>query len=142
MGPNTPDFTWPDFDHWQAAFAAARLFPARWEGLHRAPPPHTPEAVAYRLRKRGLLIEWLDMLARRSTAHAHFTRRGIRAWVARQDTRQPCPACEPFNLREVGATLDGMPPFHPGCRCVLMAMPEKPAGRRRKSYERWRPRTE
>jgi hypothetical protein len=133
MATTTPDFAWPDFDRWQAAFAAAHVFPARWEGLHRIPPAHTPEAEAYRLRKLALLVEWLDMLARRSTAHAHFTRQGIRARVARQDTRLPCPACEPFNTREVGTESDAMPPFHPGCRCVLVAIPVKPAGRRRKS---------
>jgi len=138
MATSTPDFAWPDFDRWQAVFAAARLFPARWEGLHRAPPADTPEAEAYRRRKHDLLVEWLDMLARRSTAHAHFTRQGIRTRVARQDTRLPCPACEPFNLREAGITLDAMPPFHPGCRCVLVAIPEEPAGRRRKPYERSR----
>ena len=130
------DFEWPDFDRWQVAFAAACIFPARWEGLHRAPEAHTPEAKAYRLRKLGLLAEWLDMLTHRSAAHAHFTRRGIRARVARQDTRLPCPACEPFNMREVGATLDAMPPFHPGCRCVLVAIPEEPVRRRRKTYRR------
>ena len=139
MSTSSPDFEWPDFDRWQAAFAAARIFPVRWEGLHRAPAAHTPEAEAYRFRKISLLVEWLDMLARRSAAHAHFTRQGVRARVARQDTRLPCPACEPFNMREVGATLDAMPPFHPGCRCVLVAIPEEPAGRRRKADQRSRP---
>lgn len=147
-GPTLPtmpttlqDFAWPDFDRWQAAFAAAHVFPARWEGLHRIPPADTPEAEGYRLRKLALLVEWLDMLARRSTVHAHFARQGIRARVVRQDTRLPCPACEPFNTREVGTEPDAMPPFHPGCRCVLVAIPVEPAGRRRKSYERARPRT-
>jgi hypothetical protein len=136
----TPDFVWPDFDRWQATFAAARTFPARWEGLHRVPSAHTPEAEAYRLRKLGLLAEWLDMLARRSTVRAHFARQGIRARVARQDMRLPCPACDPLNAREVGAGLAAMPPFHPGCRCVLVAIPPESAGRRRRSYERPRPR--
>jgi hypothetical protein len=134
--PSTPDFLWPDFDRWQAAFAAARIFPPRWEGLHRAPPADTPEADAYRLRKLGLLAEWQDMLARRSTTRAHFARQGIRARVARQDMRLPCPACDPFNTREVGAQLEAIPPFHPGCRCVLLAIPMARVSRRRKSYER------
>jgi hypothetical protein len=82
------------------------------------------------------------MLARRSTVHAHFARQGIRARVARQDMRLPCPACEPFNTREVGAELEAIPPFHPGCRCVLVAIPVEPTGRHRKSYERPRPRTD
>lgn len=130
------DFAWPDFDRWQAAFAAAESFPARWEGLHRAPPAHTPEAEAYRLRKLCLFSEWLDMLARRATVRAHFARQGIRARVVRQDTRQPCPACDPFNGREAGAELDATPPFHPGCRCVLVARPVENARRRPRSYER------
>lgn len=132
----TPDFPWPDFDRWQATFAAAQVFPARWEGLHRVPSSHTPELEAYRLRKLGLHAEWLDMLDRRSNVRAHFTRQGIRARVARQDMRLPCPACDPLNAREVGAELEAMPPFHPGCRCVLVAIPLKSAGRRRRSYER------
>jgi hypothetical protein len=132
----TPDFPWPDFDRWQATFAAAQVFPARWEGLHRVPSSHTPEAEAYRLRKLGLHAEWLDMLDRRSNVRAHFTRQGIRARVARQDMRLPCPACDPLNAREVGAELEAMPPFHPGCRCVLVAIPVKSAGRRRRSYAR------
>ena len=139
---STPDFAWPDFDRWQAAFAAAHSFPARWEGLHRAPPAHTPEAQAYRLRKLDLLAEWLDMLAHRSTVRAHFARQGIRARVVRQETSLPCPACDPLNAREVGADLDAIPPFHPGCRCVLVAIPDKPPGRRRKFYERPNPRIE
>jgi hypothetical protein len=142
MATSGPDFGWPDFDRWQAAFAAARIFPARWEGLHRAPAAHTPEAEAYRLRKLSLLVEWLDMVARRSATHTHFTRQGMRAQVVRQDTRLPCPVCEPFNTREAGPELDTMPPFHPGCRCVLVAIPKEPASRRRKSYKRPRPRIE
>lgn len=139
---STPDFAWPDFDRWQAAFAAAESFPTRWEGLHRAPPADTPEAEAYRLRKHGLFSEWLDMLARRSTARAHFARQGIRARVMRQDGQLPCPACDPFNTREVAGDLEAIPPFHPGCRCVLLAIPVARARRRAKSYERPRPRIE
>src|SRR4029450_1866026 len=55
----TPDFRWPDFDRWQAAFAATDVFPARWEGLHRVPPADTPEAETYKLRKLALLSERL-----------------------------------------------------------------------------------
>lgn len=142
MATSAPDFAWADFDRWQAAFAAIHIFPARWEGLHRVPPGHTPEAEAYRLRKLDLLAEWLEMLSRRPTVRAHFARQGVRTRVVRQDTRLPCPVCEPFNMREVGAELDAMPPFHPGCRCVLVAIPAVLAGRRRKSHERPSPRIE
>jgi hypothetical protein len=118
----TPDFSWPEFDRWQAAFAAAGMFPPRWEGLQRVPRAHTPEAEAYRLGKRVLFDEWLDMLAHRPAVRAHYDGRGIRARVVRQDERAPCPVCDGFNAREVGPGLDAMPPFHPGCRCVLVAM--------------------
>jgi hypothetical protein len=130
----TPDFRWPDFDRWQAAFAATDVFPARWEGLHRVPPADTPEAETYKLRKLALLSEWLEMLAHRSTVRAHYARQGIRARVVRQDARPPCPACDPFDAREVGRELDAMPPFHPGCRCVLVAMDMVPSRRRARSY--------
>lgn len=118
-----PEFSWPEFDRWQAAFAAAERFPARWDGLHAAPPSGAPGSAAYRHRKLVLFFEWLDLLAKRSTALAHYANRGIRARVARQDTGSPCPACDPFHAREVGPRLDAVPPFHPGCRCVLVAIP-------------------
>jgi hypothetical protein len=135
------DFVWPDFDHWQATFAAIDVFPARWEGLHRAPPADTREAEAYQLRKLALLSEWLEMVAHRSTVRAHYARQGLRARVVRQDARPPCPACDPFNTREVRLELEAMPPFHPGCRCVIVAMDTGPARRRARSSGRTRSRT-
>ena len=132
--------SWPEFDHWQAAFAAAEIFPPRWEGLQRPPPPDTPEAEAYRLRKLVMFCEWLDMLAHRPAVRAHYARQKIRVRVERQDAHAPCPACEPFNEREVELELDTMPPFHPGCRCVRVAMHAVPADRRGRSYERPRSR--
>jgi hypothetical protein len=132
--------SWPEFDRWQAAFAAAEIFPPRWEGLQRPPPPHTPEAEGYRLRKLVLFCEWLDMVARRPAVRAHFARQKIRVRVMRQDERAPCLACESLNAREIELELDAMPPFHPGCRCVLVAMHADPADRRGRSYERPRSR--
>jgi hypothetical protein len=126
----TRDFDWPDFDRWQSAFAAVGFFPPRWEGLEHKPRPHTPEAEAYRLRKSVLFQEWLDMLTHRSRIRAHYARQGIRARVERQDLRPPCLACDPFNGREVGPEPDAMPPFHPGCRCVLVAIHPGPFSRR------------
>lgn len=137
----TQDFSWPEFDRWQAAFAAAKIFPPRWEGLQCVPPAHTREAEAYQLRKLVLFCEWLDLCAHRPAVRAHYARQGIRARVVRQDERAPCPACDPFNARVVGPGLDAMPPFHPGCRCLLVAMRAVPANRRRRSYERPRSRT-
>jgi hypothetical protein len=136
----TGDFSWPEFDRWQAAFAAVDIFPSRWDGLRCAPPPHTPEAEAYFLRKLVLFDEWRDMLARRPALLAHYARHGVRARVARQDEQAPCPACEPFNRCEVGAGPDAMPPFHPGCRCVLVAIHTASVERAPRSRERPRSR--
>ena len=132
------DFAWPDFDRWQAVFAAGRAFPDRWEGLHAAPPPRTPEAEAYQLRKLALFIEWRDMLAHRPALLAHFARQGIHARIKRQHPGPACPACDPFDTREVGPGLDTVPPFHPGCRCVLLAVHTAPALRRPRAHARSR----
>ena len=129
----TRDLAWPDFDRWQAAFAAAGLFPPRWEGLERTPRSHGPEAEAYRQRKFVMFREWLDMLANRPVVRAHYARHGLRVRVERQDQRPSCLACDPFNGREVGSELAAMPPFHPGCRCVLVAMHPQPSGGRGRS---------
>jgi hypothetical protein len=126
----TPDFPWPDFDRWQAAFAAAGFFPPRWEGLEHAPPAHTPEEEAYRLRKSVLFHEWLDLLAQRPVIRAHYARQRIQARVERQDRRPSCPTCDRLNGCQVGSELEAMPPFHPGCRCVLVAMHPGYSGRR------------
>src|SRR5262245_58182135 len=133
MSVTARDFSWPDFDRWQAAFAAAGFFPARWKGLERAPLADTPEAEAYRLSKFVLFCEWRDMLAYRPVVRAHYARQGIRARVERQDQRLSCPACDPFHGSEVGSELEAMPPFHPGCRCVLVAMHPGSSGRRPRS---------
>jgi hypothetical protein len=130
------DFPWPDFDRWQAAFASAGIFPPRWEGLERSPSPRSPEADAYHLKKLVLFSEWREMLALRPTVQAHYARRGLRARVVRQDDRVPCPPCDGANGREMGPELDVMPPFHPGCRCVVVAMHAVPLDRRGRSYER------
>jgi hypothetical protein len=137
MAGATADFAWPEFDQWQAAFTAVDAFPPGWEGLRCAPPPHTAEADTYRLRKLVLFDEWQDMRARRPALLAHYARQGMRARVVRQDERAPCPACDPFTAGEVGPELDAMPPFHPGCRCVLVAIP---VARTTRSRERARSR--
>ena len=125
--------SWPEFDRWQAAFAAAEVFPPGWEGLHRVPSPHTREAEEYHLRRLALFGEWIDMIARRPSVRAHYARQRIRVRVERQNEHAPCPVCEPLNAREVGPELDAMPPFHPGCRCVLVATHRGPVDRRRRS---------
>jgi hypothetical protein len=131
-GAPTPGLSWPEFDRWHAAFAAAEIFPPGWERLRRVPTPHTREAEEYHLRRLELFYEWTDMIARRPAVRAHYARQKIRVRVERQDERAPCPVCEPLNAREIGLELDAMPPFHPGCRCVLVALhrrPERPRSR-------------
>jgi hypothetical protein len=117
-------FSWPEFDRWQAVFAAGGTFPARWDGLQVVPAPQTLPATraAYRLRKWELLLEWLDRLTREAAAFGHYTRQGRRARIVRQEDGRRCPVCDPFNGHEVRHEGDTMPPLHPGCRCVLMAV--------------------
>src|SRR5262249_57962933 len=73
-----------------------------------------------------LLLEWLDTLRRGATALHHYTRQGIRARIVQQGDRLRCPVCELFNGREVRRGSDTMPPIHPGCRCVLVALTAVP----------------
>ena len=121
-------FTWPEFDRWQAIFAASGTFPARWDGLQVVPVPQTSRdaRAAYGLRKLDLLFEWLDALTRGAAALGHYTRQGMRARIVRQEAGQRCPVCESFNGHEVKHRRETMPPIHPGCRCVLVAMTEAP----------------
>lgn len=141
LGPRVPvlagrEFTWPEFDRWQAFFAEADVFPARWDGLHAAPAPGTPAADTYQRRKLDLLFEWLDAVARRSPVLAHYARQGLVARVARQDTQRACAACVPFAGRPVTAASEVIPPFHPGCRCLLLAARPSGPRPRRRSYSR------
>jgi hypothetical protein len=134
------DFSWPDFDRWQAFFTEGGSFPDRWDGLHVPPPHQTPEAEVYRQRKLELFSEWRDLLGHRANTLAHYVRQGMRARIARQHEAQDCPVCDPFNAREVEPRLDTLPPFHPGCRCVVLAVHSAPARRRARAYQRPRSR--
>ena len=125
-------FMWPEFDRWQAIFAARGTFPSRWDGLQEVPASQTSPAVraAYRLRKLDLLFEWLDTLRRGATALGHYTRQGMRARIVQQGDGLRCLVCESFNGHEVRHGRDTMPPIHPGCRCVLMAVTSVPLDQR------------
>jgi hypothetical protein len=116
-------FTWSEFDRWHAFFTARGTFPGRWDGLQALPASAAPAATreAYGRRKMGLLLEWLDMLTRRTAELGHYTRQGRRVRIVRQGDGHRCPVCESFNARELSCGSDTMPPLHPGCRCVLMA---------------------
>ena len=121
-------FTWPEFDRWQRFFDACGMFPARWDGLEAAPAPRAPpaEAAIYRTRKLDLLFEWLDTLVHGAVSFGHYRRQGVRARIVLQGDGGRCPACESFNGHEVRLGGAPMPPIHPGCRCVLVAMTEVP----------------
>ena len=124
-----PDFRWPDFDRWQAFFAARSVFPDRWDGLHAVPPAETPEAARYRSRKWEMFCEWRDLLAQREVVLAHYARHRVPVRVLRQHAPPACPVCDAFHAREVVAELDALPPYHPGCRCVAVAAHATPARR-------------
>jgi hypothetical protein len=125
------EFDWPEFDRWQRFFAAWGARPPMWDGLTAAPLPRAaPDVVlAYRERKLFLLLDWLRGLAARPETRAvvaRYARLGVPARVVRQDGRAPCPACERRDRREVGDSSSELPPFHPGCRClVLPALPAR-----------------
>jgi hypothetical protein len=116
-------FTWPEFDRWQAFFSARGVFPSRWDGLHAAPSSRAPQGalVAYQRGKLHLLVEWLDTLTQSCTQLQHYTRQGRRVRIARQGDGHDCPVCEEFEAVEITQEHGTLPPFHPGCRCVLMA---------------------
>ncbi len=126
------DFDWPEFDRWQAFFAERRRFPPAWEGL--AAPPTTraaPEArAAYRTRKLALLLDWLRGLTTRRaelrSQIARYARLGVRARIARLDEQLPCPICDSLDRLDVKTALTRLPPFHPGCRCLILP-PVRPA---------------
>ena len=119
-------FAWPEFDRWQRFFTSCGTFPARWDGLEAAPAFQTATAAVaiYRERKLDLLFEWLDTLVHGAVAFGHYRRQGVRARIALQGDGGRCPACESFHGHEVKLGGAPMPPIHPGCRCVLVAMTE------------------
>lgn len=125
-------FTWSEFDRWHAFFTACGGFPGRWDGLQVVPTAKTSVALRrkYRQRKLELLLEWLERLTRRPAELGHYTRRGRRARIVRQEDNHRCSVCESFNGHEVRHRSDTMPPLHPGCRCLLMAAMTGPLSER------------
>lgn len=117
-------FTWSAFDRWHAFFTARGAFPARWDGLQVIPTAAASRGVrvAYRQRKLDLLLEWLDVLRRQASELGRYTKQGRRVRIVRQEDGERCSVCESVNAREVQYGSDALPPLHPGCRCVLMAV--------------------
>ena len=106
----TPDFPWPDFDRWQATFAAAQVFPARWrastESLRRTPLKRrrTGSANSSCMPSGSICLTAAPTCARTSPS-------GDRARVARQDMRLPCPACDPSMRAKWGPSSRRCRPF-------------------------------
>ena len=96
--------------------------------MHEVPSSRTTAAAnaAYGLRKLDLLLEWLDTLRRGATALHHYTRQGVRVRIVQQGDGLRCTVCESLNGLEVGRGSETLPPIHPGCRCVLMAVTAVP----------------
>lgn len=120
------DFEWPEFDRWYGVFARRGVFPPLWEGLEHRPcrAASSPIRQAYHEQKLYLLVDWLQALditrAEVRAALARYAKLGVGARITRQGGGSPCPACDPLDHREVNEIPD-LPPFHPGCRCVILA---------------------
>jgi hypothetical protein len=121
------EFDWPEFDHWHAVFARQGTFPPLWEGLER-PPGRDASSTgrqAYQSRKLFLLIDWLHGLAvtraEIRTALTRYSARGLPAEIARQSAAIACPACDPLDQERVPSDARHLPPYHPGCRCLILA---------------------
>ncbi len=135
------DFRWPEFDRWQAFFAERWKFPPLWDELKKPPAlraaPHI--RLAYQEQKLYLLLHWLQSLettrAETRIALARYATRGIRAEIVRQGDGAPCPVCDPLHRQVVADNSLDLPPFHPGCRCLVLGISESresaPARRRR-----------
>lgn len=123
-----PDFQWPEFDRWHTLFAECGVFPSLWEGLDYRPlrgDPWTATRQAYRTQKFCLLITWLHGLvvtrAEMRAALTRYTARGLSAEITRQNIDLACPVCDPLNHGYVPRESRNVPPFHPGCRCLIVA---------------------
>ena len=131
------DFGWPEFDRWQAIFAEQWKFPPLWDELKKTPTLQASPEIrhAYQEHKLYLLLHWLQSLettrAQTRTELARYGSRGLRAKIARQGNGAPCPVCDPLNHREVKDNPQNLPPFHPGCRCLVLAISEASRAHRR-----------
>ena len=51
-----------------------------------------------------------------------FLPQNVRVKTTRRDTGAPCPVYDALDRREVKHWSRDVPPFHPGCRCVVVAI--------------------
>ena len=84
---------------------------------------------AYLDRKLYLLIDWLHGLivtrAEMRAALARFAVLGLTAEITRQSPEITCPICDRLNNENVLHHPGDVPPFHPGCRCLILAAPSR-----------------
>jgi hypothetical protein len=123
----TRDFEWPEFDRWHTLFTMRGHFPPLWDGVARRPVPDDPWPArrAYLDRKLYLLIDWLHGLvvtrAEMRAALTRYTVLGLPAEITRQSAEITCPACDLLDSRDALHPPGDVPPFHPGCRCLVLA---------------------
>jgi hypothetical protein len=138
----TRQFGWPEFDRWYTIFARHGHFPPLWDGVARPPGPDDswPAWQAYQSRKLYLLIDWLHGLvvtrAEMRSALARYAVLGLPAEITRQSAEIACPVCDLRIHADIGDAPYSVPPFHPGCRCLILAAPSRkrsggPEGTRR-----------
>jgi hypothetical protein len=127
----TRDFEWPEFDRWHTVFTERGHFPPLWDEVERRPGGDAPWAFwqAYQHRKLYLLIDWLHGLivtrAEMRAALARYAVLGLTAEITRQSPEITCPVCDRLNNENVLAHPGDVPPFHPGCRCLILAAPSR-----------------
>jgi len=118
------DFSWPEFDRWQTFFARQGTFPPLSENVEKVPTACGALKVrhAYQTQKLYLLLDWLFNLETTRTTLARCAKQNVRVKTTRQGSGVPCPVCDGFDRREVRDRSRDLPPFHPGCRCVVLVI--------------------
>ena len=140
----TREFHWPEFDRWQSLFARCGHFPPMWDEVARPLGPDGPWRAwqSYQHRKLYLLIDWLHgLVVTRAEMRAALTRyagRGLVAEITRQSAEISCPMCDRLNNENACHRPEDIPPFHPGCRCIILAAPRLRADPGRRAGDRRR----
>lgn len=127
----TREFEWPEFDRWHTVFTERGHFPPLWDEVERRPGADAPWAAwqAYQHRKLYLLIDWLHGLIvtrhEMRAAAARYAVLGLPAEITRQTPEIACPPCDRLSTANVLHYPGDVPPFHPGCRCLILAAPSR-----------------
>ena len=129
---------WPEFDAGTPSSPSAAL-PPLWDEVERRPGGDAPWAAwqAYQHRKLYLLIDWLHGLivtrAEMRASLARYAVLGLTAEITRQNPEITCPVCDRLNNENVLDHPGDVPPFHPGCRCLILAAPSRARPKRKRS---------